>query len=346
MLESNLIVNPQMLSIARESRGLIYDEVSSLTGISKAQVWRLEQGAQNCGQEELIKIANALNFPESFFYQSSELVTSGLMYRKKDNVPQKILTVIEANTNIYRMNMETLLPLMNFNASKLPLIDVAKYGSPQACAQQLRKIWKMGKAPIDNLSECMELNGILLISSDFATDRADARLTIALDKYPIIITNKNLLGDRQRFTLAYQLGHLAMHVKTLVSSDRDISHEANLFAAELLMPEATIREDLENLTLAKLAELKRKWKVSMQALLYRASDLDIVSYNQKRYILTQFNQQNMRRREPKELDVPVEKYHQVTDLLTFYRSRHKLSLTKFSHFLNLNSDDFMNRYQF
>lgn len=338
-------VNPQMIALARESRGLIYEELGTLIGISKSHAWKLEQPDSMPDAETISRIARALNYPESFFYQSGEVAPIGLLYhRKRDNVPMKMLAQIDAFVSIYRLNMEKFLPQVGFRPVKIPLLDVTKHGTPQQCAQRLRKMWKLKRGPIDNLSGHMEEHGVILLNCPFGSERVDARCTVASGHYPIIVTNHSPLGDRLRFTLAYQLGHLAMHVNTTVSSERDISHEANLFAAELLMPEDDIRSDLENLSLPKLADLKRKWKVSMQALLYRASDLEMITYNQQRYILTQFNQLNIRRREPKELDVPIERYKLAKDLLTFYRTKQKLSLSQFSHFLNLHTDDFISYY--
>ncbi len=210
----------------------------------------------------------------------------------------------------------------------------------------MRKLWKIEKETIGNLTEILEEKGVLLLQSDFGTDRVDGHCTIALDKFPIIVTNKSLLGDRQRFTLAYELGHLVMHLYTSPSYNRDLSHEANVFAAELLMPERDIKTDLEDLSLPKLGELKKKWKVSMQALLYRASDLELITDNQKRYLLQQFNQQNIRRREPKELDIPTEQYKLVRDLLTKYRTKQKLSVAKMASFLHLEAEDFIQRYNY
>lgn len=135
-----------------------------------------------------------------------------------------------------------------------------------------------------------------------------------------------------------------MHLHTSPGFERDLSHEANLFAAEFLMPAKEIKDDLTDLSLPKLAELKKKWKVSMQALVYRANDLEMLTDNQKRYLLQQFNQQNIRRREPPELDIPTEQYKLVRDLITQYRTKQKLSVAKMAAFLHLEQDDFLQRY--
>lgn len=339
-------VNPQMVTIARESRGLVHLELADKLGISKSTAWRLEHDVYGTNPEILNNLSKILNYPESFFFQTGEILPLSLSYRKRDVVAAKLLSQIEANINIYRLNLEQLLTAINWGDIKLPVLDVQKHGSPQECAKQLRKVWKLEKGAIENLSEILEEKKIQLINFNFATERVDGRFIMALDKFPIIITNRSLLGDRQRFTLAYQLGHLVMHLYTSPAHDRDLSHEANLFAAEFLMPEKDIKADLQELSLPKLGELKKKWKVSMQALLYRASDLELLTDNQKHYLLKQFNQQNIRRREPKELDIPVEQYKLVRDLLTQYRTKQKLTVAKMASFLHLEQDDFLERYNF
>lgn len=339
-------VNPQMVTIARESRGLTHLELADKLNVSKATAWRLEHDVYGISQDIINNLSKELRFPDSFFFQKGEVLPLGLSYRKRDVVAAKLLSQIEANINIYRLNIETLLTAIAWEDLKLPVLDVNKYGSPQECAIQLRKTWKVEKGVINSLSELLETKRILLINFDFGTERVDGRFVMALDKSPVIVTNRSLLGDRQRFTLAYQLGHLVMHLSTSPAHDRDLSHEANLFAAEFLMPEKDIKNDLQELTLPKLGELKRKWKVSMQALLYRASDLQLLSDNQKHYLLKQFNQQNIRRREPKELDIPTEQYKLVRDLLTQYRTKQKLTVAKMASFLHLEQEDFLERYNY
>lgn len=337
-------VNQKMISIARESRGMENKELAEKLDVNSSSVTRWENEGMGISKDVIKKISGILNYPESFFYQKGEVLPLSLSYRKRNVVAAKLITQIEANINISRLNTEILLTLLRIPEPKLPILDVNKYGSPQECAKQLRKMWKLERGVIDNIAEVLEEHKIILQSLDFNTERVDGRSTMALDKYPIIVTNRTLLGDRQRYTLAYELGHLIMHVYTEPKYDRDLSHEANLFAAEFLMPERDIKNDLQDLTLPKLGDLKRKWKVSMQALMYRASDLGLITDNQKHYLIKQFNAQNIRRREPKELDVKLEQYKLVRDLLTNYRTKQKLSVPKMASILHLNSEDFLKRY--
>lgn len=339
-------VNPHMITIARESRGLVHVELADKLNVSKPTAWRWENEEFGISNEVIEKLSKTLHYPESFFYQKGEVLPLSLSYRMRNKVASKIISQIEANINIARLNLEQLLSAIKFESAKLPILDMNKYGTPQECAKQLRKIWKIERGAIENLSEVLEDHKILLLNMNFDTERVDGRCVMVLDSLPLIVTNKNLLGDRLRFTLAYELGHLLMHLYTSPAYDRDLSHEANLFAAELLMPERDIKGDLQDLSLPKLGDLKRKWKVSMQSLVYRAADLELLSDNQKRYLLQQFNNQNIRRREPKELDIPVEQYRLVRDLLTNYRTKQKLSVAKMASFLHLEQNDFLERYNF
>ncbi|HAY71099.1 MAG TPA: hypothetical protein DCX89_04355 [Saprospirales bacterium] len=136
-----------------------------------------------------------------------------------------------------------------------------------------------------------------------------------------------------------------MHSNIENTFGKDISHEANLFAAEFLMPEKDIAKDLENgLTIDTLAMLKKKWKCSMISLVYRANDLELITENQKRYLEKQFNQMKIRKREPVELDIPREQPKLLRDIITKYRQRQKLSVKQLAEFFNLNENDFLDRY--
>lgn len=122
-------------------------------------------------------------------------------------------------------------------------------------------------------------------------------------------TGKTIIGVnstqhplRQRFTVAHEIGHYLLHVKERVHVDRreggyqvklrnpasstgtNVEEmEANLFAAELLMPEKFLREDLagyDHLDIFEtdplLDELKRKYQVSGRALTIRLANLGYI----------------------------------------------------------------------
>ena len=108
------------------------------------------------------------------------------------------------------------------------------------------------------------------------------------DGVAVIVVNAGHHPNRQRFTLAHELGHHVMHYSYLqnnVHVDKVVLHrnqkssdgndhkeiEANAFAAELLMPLSKIREfkdiDINNET--ELMAVARLFKVSASAIAFR-----------------------------------------------------------------------------
>ncbi len=343
--EERNMVNKNMVVLAREARGITQVELASKIGVSNTTLSRMERGDFNFSDETIAAIAKATNYQVSFFDQDNEIYAEHLIYRKRDKVAQKLLTALNANINIQRMHVQTLIKELQLSSTGLPSFEVNDKNSPAVIAQKIRSTWKVSSGIVENMVELLERNGIAIISFDFGTERVDSRCVFTDDHFPIIIINNTLLGDRQRFSLAYQLGHLVMHTSKSVGWERDIAHEANLFASEFLMPENAIRKDFEHgVTVPLLGELKRKWKVSMISLLYRADDLGYLTPNQRRYLLQQFNEQKMRRREPRELDVPLENSSLVFSWIKQLKSKRRLQDKGIADLFHLNLDEFTKLY--
>ena len=163
--------------------------------------------------------------------------------------------------------------------------------------------------PINNLTVAIENAGGIIIPCSFGTRKIDAMSQWAVDLPPLIFLNKEVPGDRLRFSLAHEIGHIIMHqVPT-----NDIEREADKFAAEFLMPKAEIAPYLTNLSIPKLANLKPYWKVSMAALLMRAGDLKKITDRQKQYLWTEMGKRGYRVKEP--IDIPMEKPKTINDIV-------------------------------
>jgi len=338
-------INPNMILLAREARGLTQTDLAEKLHTYKANISRLEHGDGGADEETLVALSEATNYPPQFFLQKGEILPVNLSYRKRKQVAAKLLTPIEAQINIIRRHVQFVTRSLEQSAPELPLYEVDEKNTVEKIAGLVRKKWNIPAGAIDNLSKILEEQGIIISSFDFGTDRVDSRSMLTDDNYPIIFLNRNLLGDRQRFSLAFELGHLIMHTFSIVPHERDINHEANLFAAELLMPAKDVLKDFKDgVTLPLLGELKRKWKVSMIALLYRADDLGLLTPNQKRYLVQQFNDQKIRRREPPQLDVPQENPQLMKQLLSDFMGKTKLSVMQICTVLAIEADDYLTYY--
>ncbi len=116
------------------------------------------------------------------------------------------------------------------------------------------------------------------------------------DGTAVIGVNSTDSPNRQRFTIAHELGHLILHVESDLHVDQrfpiglrsgisamavdDNEIEANQFAAELLMPSALITKDVELLVGIDvdkaISSLSNKYKVSTEAMSIRLSTLGFV----------------------------------------------------------------------
>jgi Zn-dependent peptidase ImmA (M78 family) len=156
-----------------------------------------------------------------------------------------------------------------------------------------------GAVPVDKIAKSY---GILLKIDAVDDDLSGFLYRDQKGKNVIIGANKSHHPNRQRFTIAHELGHYLLHQGELVHLDSDrgafmlnlrdsISskgedndeREANLFAAELLMPAKFLKQDLEGKDLDILGggeclhKIARKYKVSTEALTFRLANLGYIT---------------------------------------------------------------------
>jgi len=82
----------------------------------------------------------------------------------------------------------------------------------------------------------------------------------------------------------------------------------------------------------------------MIALLHRADDLGFLSANQKRYLLQQFNERKIRRREPLELDIEKEKPSLLNNFIRQYKEAYNINDSTLSARLGIHRKDFLKYY--
>lgn len=332
-----------MFTLAREARGYSQAELAEISNVSRPSITRFEQGDLHLREGFIKSIASVLNFADSLYTVDTDPLPSSI-YRKRDNVPAKLLTKVDALINVYGFGIGRLLNAIQFDKLIVPSFPTTSTEGPDRAAMLTRRVWNLNGEVITNLTSVLEANGFITLPVDFETDRIDSRSILIDNKYPVIFYNKKLLGDRLRFTLAYELGHIIMHSRNPLARFDD-SREANAFAAEFLMPKKEITKDLDSdITIDKLAQLKGKWLVSMHALLYRADDLKIITEEQKKEVIEKFNQLRIRRREPKELDVPIERGQLLRDLITKYRSKQRMNVKQIAEFFYMKEDEFLHTF--
>lgn len=152
-------------------------------------------------------------------------------------------------------------------------------------AQSILEHYWDGVIPVKPQNIIDEIGDLKVIYQDFDKNIAGKKFYDFDKGYYVIEVNKNHHPNRQRFTLAHELGHYALQhgnkTDTLYrDSDMDSNPdevEANAFAAEILMPASAIRHLVFNKGVTTIQDLAQQLWVSEQAMLYRLKNLGLIS---------------------------------------------------------------------
>jgi len=337
--------NHEMLTLAREIRGITQNELAQKTGISQARISRYEGGIKDVSEEDLTLISELLKFPATLFMRDGKRYgadTGELFHRRRKSVSKKQLNMIDGHLNKRRLEVTDLLKqLDSISPYEIPILSAYNYDDPAEIASIVRSKWQIPSGPIHNLVRQLEAASCVIFTFDFGTDKIDEAVQWIEPSSPIILINNRSPWDRVRFSLAHALGHLIMHRGEFDAETMEA--EADAFAAAFLMPEDDIRDDLQAVTLDNMLSVKPYWKVSAQALIRRARDIDQIS--EKRY--TSLNQMisraGYRKNEPVKL--PPENVQLVQSLRNVYMEQLDYSIEEFAELVQLNVDECRMWYQ-
>ena len=300
----NGVFRPELLSLRRRMLGMSQVELADAAGIAQGTLSKAEQGIREASDDLVEKLASALECPVSFFYQAEREygppMSAHPMFRKKTSVGQKVLDRIIAEMNVRIAHVRTFLGAVDF-APELPLpqYDVDDFGGDlETIADSVRRAWYVPRGPLKSLTEYVERAGCLIVQCDMEAARIDGVSYRIPGLPPVIFLNRNQPADRMRFSLAHELGHLILHSYPGPEMER----QADQFASALLMPKSDIGPELYGLTLEKAAYMKPVWRVSMAALIVRATTLNKVDRYKAEYLWRQMSSRGFRVREPASVD--------------------------------------------
>lgn len=336
-------VNPEMLILARETRGLTQSELAEATFISQGNISKYEGGLLQVSEEHLQKIALVLDYPVPFFNQFDDLYSFGshcTYHRKQQTMPVKEQRVLLAKMNKRRIEIARLLNGVELeHENQFQRLDIEDYnGDVEKIAQLVRKSWKLPLGPIKNLVGIIESAGGIVIRKSFGTKKLDAFSQLVPGLPPIFLINSDMPGDRVRYTLAHEVGHIIMHQ----FPTEDMEGEADRFAAEFLMPSHDISPDLTSLTFPNLARLKHHWKVSMATLIMQAHRTGKITDRQKKSLFEQMNKNEYRMNEP--IPIPVEEPSLLKDIINVYLNDFRYSISDLSQLVFLHEQEFRSEY--
>lgn len=273
------------LQRARKAAGLSLRDLGERVGVSHAAIKKYEDGITMPSSDILIKLSRSLNVRSEYFFRPGSVDLDGIEYRKRSSLPKKRLDAIthEVMDQIERrVELENLFP----QSPVQPFATVGGLDSSittmdqiEGVADRVREAWSLGFDPIPDLIDVLETHGIRVFMIDAGADSKFDGLAARVAAMPIVVVGRHWPGDRQRFTLAHELGHLMLEGR--LANDLDEEKACHRFAGAFLFPRASVLQELGErrnaVELKELGLLKEEFGLSMAGILYRARDLGVIS---------------------------------------------------------------------
>lgn len=308
---------PSRLQDARRALRLTQTDLAEQVGVTRQAVSAYERGDKAPEAETFQKISEALGQPAAFFTtpDAPDFGQYSVRFFRKvgpDTIRRNdacgVLTSWFAQTARY---LDTFVnyPVVDLPEAT-PSAPSGRYSTDEieAIAEDCRRRWGLGLGPISNVAGLLESKGVTLCRYEIAGERIDAFSFWNGDRPFVFMASEKESGSRVRFDLAHELGHLILHrwiepqevadPKTL----KVIEREADRFAAAFLLPSRSFPAEVYSTRLDAFLDLKRRWRVSVQGMIYRCHDLGVIDENQFTNLYKQLSFRKWRTREP--LDDP------------------------------------------
>uniref|UniRef100_A0AAU2A1Y6 XRE family transcriptional regulator n=1 Tax=Streptomyces sp. NBC_00093 TaxID=2975649 RepID=A0AAU2A1Y6_9ACTN len=301
----------ERLRTLRELLGLTGAALSAMCGVSKSWISQVETGARDATEDGLRAVAEGTGTPMSFFYaRPSAIPRDSLHFRKLASASRTVTKRVQAfYGESYRVS-EDILQEARYPVPPLPYAtaEELKPEDIEELADTTREALRLAPdKPIPNLTRAMERTGIavapIVLTDPAGEEQSATQNHFGLSYWGGIGENALITyfpgsqGDRDRFTLAHELGHLVLH--TFRPHAEDPEAEANRFAGALLVPHDRATADItDRLSLTGYARLKATWGVSIQALIMRGHAVGNLSDSRKRSLYVQLTQRGWRKSEP------------------------------------------------
>jgi transcriptional regulator with XRE-family HTH domain len=300
----------QRLKQLRLARGLSLEALAAEIGgiVTKQALSKYEQGRARPSPVVLNKLAAALGVKAAYLWSEPDICVQFIAYRKGSHLPRKEQTKVEylvSQTLEERIRLQELTGQVNGSDLPVQALRVESMEDVERVAETLRARWNLGVDPIASVMGVLESHRIHVLEID-ASEKFDGISAAAYDAEQrviaaAVVTRRGVVGERQRLNLTHELGHLVLDI----SESIDEEQAAFRFGAAFLAPAEMVRREVGTrrafIQPEELLLLKRRFGMSVQALLYRLRDLGIITESYYKQWCMDINRLGWRKREPLEL---------------------------------------------
>jgi Zn-dependent peptidase ImmA (M78 family)/transcriptional regulator with XRE-family HTH domain len=267
------------LELVRAFHSLTLKSFSEMVGVAVPTLGHYESGVRVPPEDVVRALAEAMRVKPGFFYDTLPDVwrEPECSFRRRMVTPESLKRRARAHGTLIGLVIRELAtagiktPKYNF-----PEIDAPTTDGIEDAAERCRERWRLGGGPIEHMGRVAEHNGAVLVRHLAHADQIDAFARRGV--FSIIVLNiARPSTSRWIFDVAHEVGHFVLHTGVLTGS-RDTEAEANRFASALLLPRRAFSREFvaQPFSWPHAFALKRRWRVSVAAIVRRAHDLGLM----------------------------------------------------------------------
>jgi len=269
---------------ARKAAGLTQRALAGQVELSAMAISKYERNEVTPGSDVLLRLAKALGVRVEYFFRTKSVELEGIEFRKRASLskPEERRIIADVQDRLERwVGLDEIFPpseAMQFVLPQRLPKRIEDMDAIEALALAVREAWELGHNPIPDLIDTLEEHGIrVIVTPHIGKERFDG-LAASVAGMPVIAIGREWPGDRQRFTLAHELGHLILQGRLAEGLNEEKA--CDRFAGAFLVPGEVVIEALGAkrnwLEPRELLLLKQEYGLSMAGWTYRARDMGVL----------------------------------------------------------------------
>lgn len=303
---------PGRLTQARRAKGWSMVELADRLSLTRQAISSFEKGGRP-SPETFLSLSRELEVEPSF-------LTLQLREREREDALQSAISfrTLASSTKRDRERAgvylrwlagfsELLEQYVELPPVQLPEFDIDDFATltdaqVEDYAAKARRAFGVGDGPISDLTLLLENKGVIIAYVPLSAGMDG--ISAWIKDRPFILISSTAYAARARLDLAHELAHLLLH-KALTPEDLEmkgtlavIERQAQHFAGCFHLPERTFTAEMYGFDEASLLSAKKRWGVSMQAMVVRLHSIGLINDHQKTRVFVQFSAKGYRRKEP------------------------------------------------
>ncbi|MDX2089694.1 MAG: XRE family transcriptional regulator [Kofleriaceae bacterium] len=298
--------------------------------VTPAFVCQLEAGTRQPGPALLAALSVVLRVEPEFFARhiQDEFRDEECFFRKRKTTPMYARSRALAHGSFLTELISLLEHHVDFPEENVP--NIPGGAKPvDVIAEECRIAWDLGiDTPIVNMTRVLENAGVVV--ADFGSHRKVDAFSRAGARAVVARNTETQARSRLRFDLAHECGHLVMHAGQ-DASNPELEPAADAFAGAFLLPRRAFVAEFPSTSSPSwqsLRELKRRWGVSLSAIIRRARELRLIDalFYQRAY--KQMSARGWNTNEPDEHLIEDEKPELITTALRMLDDAGEITLAE------------------